>query len=98
MAQPGEMCTTCFVGSLELHEGMLVCDVCGSITHVSPAPPPPTADRAPVIAGHCRRRRRLACRSPLLLPPPCLQGFAEEAQEFQTGISDARHQKCGAHL
>ncbi|KAL4428576.1 hypothetical protein ABPG77_008888 [Micractinium sp. CCAP 211/92] len=50
MASAGELCDQCFAGSLQLHEGMLVCDVCGSIH----------------------------------------QGFAEETQEFQTGISDAR--------
>ncbi|EFN51697.1 hypothetical protein CHLNCDRAFT_54966 [Chlorella variabilis] len=46
----GELCTACWTGNLQLHEGMLVCDVCGSIH----------------------------------------QGFAEETQEYQTGISDAR--------
>ncbi|PRW59254.1 fanconi-associated nuclease 1-like protein isoform X1 [Chlorella sorokiniana] len=50
MASAGETCTQCWVGTLQLHEGMLVCDVCGSIH----------------------------------------QGFAEETQEYQTGISDAR--------
>ncbi|KAI7839720.1 hypothetical protein COHA_006524 [Chlorella ohadii] len=50
MASAGETCTQCWVGALQLHEGMLVCDVCGSIH----------------------------------------QGFAEETQEYQTGISDAR--------
>ncbi|PSC75815.1 TATA box-binding -associated factor RNA polymerase I subunit B [Micractinium conductrix] len=49
-AEAGELCSQCWAGTLQLHEGMLVCDVCGSIH----------------------------------------QGFAEEAQEYQTGISDAR--------
>ncbi len=31
MASAGETCTQCWVGALQLHEGMLVCDVCGSI-------------------------------------------------------------------
>ena len=31
MASAGETCTQCWVGTLQLHEGMLVCDVCGSI-------------------------------------------------------------------
>lgn len=34
MASVGETCTQCWVGSLQLHEGMLVCDVCGSIHQV----------------------------------------------------------------
>ncbi|KAL4434395.1 hypothetical protein ABPG75_000836 [Micractinium tetrahymenae] len=50
MASAGELCTQCWAGTLQLHEGMLVCEVCGSIH----------------------------------------QGFAEETQEYQTGISDAR--------
>lgn len=36
MASAGELCDQCFAGSLHLHEGMLVCDVCGSIHQVSP--------------------------------------------------------------
>lgn len=34
MASAGETCTQCWVGALQLHEGMLVCDVCGSIYQV----------------------------------------------------------------
>lgn len=30
----GGTCTVCFVGSLALHSGMLVCDACGTTVQV----------------------------------------------------------------
>lgn len=34
MGEVGDQCTVCFTGTLQLHEGMLVCDVCGSVFQV----------------------------------------------------------------
>ena len=54
----GEACTQCWVGALQLHEGMLVCDVCGSIhqasaagTHALPPPAPLLLPLPPACAA-----------------------------------------------
>mgnify|MGYP001810661746 CR=1 FL=1 len=119
-AEAGELCSQCWAGTLQLHEGMLVCDVCGSIHQVrgsswvaAHAPPCSHArccrgGSSVRAAAHARDDSSASWSSVhyLLVFPqrhapclrnstlPSLQGFAEEAQEYQTGISDARFFKC----
>jgi hypothetical protein len=96
MGEAGDQCTVCFTGTLQLHEGMLVCDVCGSVFQVRPAALPLHCAMLCCTALSCRMCREgmgmAFChqRAAASLAPGA-QGFAEETQEYQTGISDAKY-------
>ena len=76
MASAGELCPACFSGALQLHEGMLVCDVCGSIHQVITGHLLlPVACRRRCCFCHCHRHRhrhpQWLAQAQLLSQPPC---------------------------
>ena len=80
MASAGELCSVCYAGALQLQQGLLVCEVCGTQSQVRV--------RLVTSNDHCRAdvcTERASTRQPWYRLSLTLQEFVETQEELPEG-------------